>query len=538
MIGAGPNGLVAANLLADAGWSVLVLEEQPAPGGAVRSDSELADGFVHDTFSSFYPLGAASPILRDLRLEDHGLTWRHSPAVLANPIPDGRWAMLHRDPADTAAALDATNPGDGDAWLDLYQTWEQVSGPLIGSLLSPFPPVKHGTALALAAPRAGGMALLRLFAVSVRRLGEERFGGDAARLLLAGNALHADFSPEAAGSGMFGWLLAMLGQQVGFPVPEGGAGQLSQALVRRLESAGGLIECNTRVEEVVVRDGAAVAVRTSAGDEVPARRAIVADVVAPHLYGGLVSWDHLPKKLRQRMANFDWDQATVKVDWALSGPIPWKPASPTAAGTVHVADSVDELSIGAAQIAAGLIPSRPFLLTGQMTTADASRSPAGTESAWAYTHVPHEVHGDAGDGRLSGSWDASEAERFADRMQSRIDSYAPGFSDRILARRVLTPPELERRDANLVGGAVNGGTSAVHQQVVFRPVPGLGRAETPVRRLFLASASAHPGGGVHGAPGSNAARAALAHDRISRVFAVPSRLGQSQLARRRTEGRR
>ena len=528
MIGAGPNGLVAANLLADAGWSVLVLEEQPAPGGAVRSDSELADGFVHDTFSSFYPLGAASPILRDLRLEDHGLTWRHSPAVLANPMPDGQWAMLHRDPADTAAALDATTPGDGDAWLDLYQTWERVSGPLIGSLLSPFPPVKHGTALALAAPRAGGMALLRLFAVSVRRLGEERFSGDAARLLLAGNALHADFSPEAAGSGMFGWLLAMLGQQVGFPVPEGGAGQLSQALVRRLESAGGLIECNTRVEEIVVRDGAAVAVRTSAGDEIPARRAVLADVVAPHLYGGLVAWEHLPTKLRQRMTAFHWDQATAKVDWALSGPIPWQPAPPAAAGTVHVADSVDELSVGAAQIAAGLIPSRPFLLTGQMTTSDPSRSPAGTESAWAYTHVPHQVLGDAGEDGLTGSWDAGETERFADRMQSRIERFAPGFTDRIQARRILTPPELERRDANLVGGAVNGGTSAIHQQVVFRPVPGLGRAETPVRRLFLASASAHPGGGVHGGPGSNAARAALAHDRVSRVLAAPRALTRNR----------
>ena len=531
VIGAGPNGLVAANLLADAGWSVLVLEEQPTPGGAVHSDSELADGFVHDTFSSFYPLAAASPTLQGLRLEEHGLVWRHAPAVLGNPLPGGDWAMLHRDPADTAAALDAANPGDGEAWLDLYGTWEKVSGPLVRALLTPFPPVKHGAALALATPRAGGMALLRLFAVTVRRLGEERFRGDAGRLLLAGNALHADFSPESTGSGLFGWLLAMLGQQVGFPAPEGGAGQLAQALVRRLESAGGLIECNTRAEQIVVRDGAVVAVRTSAGDEIAARRAVIADVVAPHLYGGLVSWDDLPDRTRQRMAHFEWDQATVKVDWALSGPIPWDPAPPASPGTVHISDSVDELSLGHAQIAAGQIPERPFLLTGQMTTTDPSRSPAGTESVWAYTHVPHEVRGDAGGDGLTGSWDAGEAERFADRMESRIERFAPGFADRVLARRILSPPELERRDANLVGGAVNGGTSAVHQQLIFRPVPGLGRAETPVRRLFLASASAHPGGGVHGAPGSNAARAALAHDRVGRVLNVPA-LARRASARR------
>jgi phytoene dehydrogenase-like protein len=169
-----------------------------------------------------------------------------------------------------------------------------------------------------------------------------------------------------------------------------------------------------------------------------------------------------------------------------------------------------------------------------MSTADPTRSPAGTESAWAYTHVPREIRGDAGDDGLTGSWDEAEAERFADRMQARIERHAPGFGERVVARRVLAPPDLQARNSNLVGGSVNGGTAAIHQQLFFRPYPGTGRAETPVRGLYLASSSAHPGGGVHGGPGSNAARAALAHDRVSRLVALPAQLtsaGRRRLGR-------
>ena len=170
------------------------------------------------------------------------------------------------------------------------------------------------------------------------------------------------------------------------------------------------------------------------------------------------------------------------------------------------------------QVSAGAIPARPFMLAGQMTTSDPSRSPAGTESLWAYTHVPQVARRDAGDGGIRGVWDRDDCERFADRMQARIEALAPGFGSRIIARRVLGPRELEAHDANLVGGAINGGTAQLHQQLVFRPVPGWGRAETPIRGLYLGSASAHPGGGVHGAPGANAARAALAHARVRSVL--------------------
>jgi phytoene dehydrogenase-like protein len=513
VVGAGVNGLVAANLVAGAGWSVVVLEQQPTPGGAVRTDGEVADGFRHDTFSAFYPFAAASPVLASLDLERWGLRWRHAPAVLGNPLPDGSWALLTRDPDADAERFDRAHPGDGAAWLDLVREWERVGPALVGALLSPFPPLRHGLPLLARLAREPGLPTARALLSGVRALGEERFGGGSPRLLLAGNAGHADFSPEGAGSGIFGLIMTMLGQTVGFPAPEGGAGALTEALVRRLEAHGGEVRVGVEVSEVEVVGGRAVGVRTSSGERVPAGRAVLADVAAPRLYGGLVADRHLPARTRRGIERFTWDPATVKVDWALSGPVPWDPGPEVAPGCVHVCDSVDELTLTSAQVSAGHVPARPFLLAGQMTTTDPSRSPAGTEALWAYAHVPQQVRGDAGPDGLTGDWDGGDAERFADRMQARLERYAPGFGSRVLARRVLSPTELERRDANLVGGAVNGGTAQLQQSLVFRPVPGLGRAGTPVRGLFLASASAHPGGGVHGAPGANAARAALAADR-------------------------
>lgn len=516
VIGAGVNGLVGANLLADAGWSVLVLEQQPAVGGAVRSDGEVADGFVHDTFSAFYPFAAASPIVAGLGLESYGLVWRHAPAPVGNPLPDGSWALLHRDREATAAGFDRLAPGDGAAWLELVAQWDRLSPDLMGALLSPFPPVRHGLPLVAKLLGERDLDSLRLLLASVRRMTEERFAGEAPRVLLAGNALHADFSPDGAGSAAFGWIMSMLAQTVGFPVPEGGAGELAASLVRRLQARGGTVRTGVEVAAVRVADRTARGVRTADGEQVDAD-VVLADIAAPRLYGGLVGWDQLPERLRRAMRRFAWDPGTLKVDWALSGPVPWDPRPEVAPGTVHIADGLDDVALWYAELAAGLLPRNPFLLAGQMTTTDPTRSPPGTESMWAYTHVPHRVKADAGGEGLTGAWDEGDDERFADRVQARVERYAPGFGDRVVARRVLSPTELERRNANLVGGAVNAGSAQLHQELVFRPAAGLGRAGTPVRGLFLANASAHPGGGVHGAPGANAARAALAAARLGRV---------------------
>jgi phytoene dehydrogenase-like protein len=517
VIGAGPNGLVAANRLADAGWSVLVLESADHVGGAVRSADDVHPGFVHDTFSSFYPLAAASAAIRSFRLEEHGLVWRHAPAVLGHARVDGSWALLHRDRELTGRMFEDEHPGDGEAWLDLCRLWDRVGEQLTRALLTPFPPVRAGLGLLGRLPRAGGLDVVRTLLTPVADPTLWPFAGDGPRLLLAGNGGHSDIPLDAPGSGLMGLLLTMLGQTVGFPVPEGGAGRLAEALAQRLRANGGEIRCSVPAQRVVVEGGRAVAVEAADGSRTQARRAVIAGVVAPILYGSLLAEDDLPRRVRRGMKRFQWDPGTVKVDWALRERVPWAQAPAYAAGTVHVADDLADLTQALGQVSAGLVPASPFLLMGQMTTTDPSRSPQGTESLWAYTHVPRDTAGDAGDAGITGRWDHDDRERFADRIQARIEARAPGFTDRVLARRVLGPRELEARNANLVGGALNGGTSQLHQQLVFRPVPGAGRAETGIRGLYLGSASAHPGGGVHGAPGMNAARAALAHNRLRRI---------------------
>jgi phytoene dehydrogenase-like protein len=533
VIGAGPNGLVAANVLADAGWSVEVLETQQEPGGALRSDRGVHPDYISDLFSAFYPLAAASPVIAALDLGREGLRWSHAPRVLAHPLSDGRCAVLERDRDTTEAGLETFAAGDGEAWERLCGLWDRVDDALLGALFTPFPPLRAGARLAARLRGAGGLRLARTMLLPVRRLGEEEFRGEGGRLLLAGNALHADLAPEAAGSGGFGWLMSMLGQTYGFPVPVGGSGQLAVALVRRLEQRGGTVRCGQRAAEVVVRGGRAVGVRTAAGEGIPARKAVLADVSAPDLYTHLIDARHVPERVFDDLRRFQWDFATFKVDWVMDRPVPWTAKEATTAGTVHVSDGLDELTRFAALISMGQVPDRPFALMGQMTTADGTRSPAGTESAWAYTHVPHHVKGDAGPDRLTGVWDKREQEAMADRIEAQVERHAPGFRDRVRARRILAPPTLEAMDANLRSGAINGGTTSLHQQFVFRPIPGTGRPETPVPSLYLASASAHPGGGVHGAPGANAARAALRAHRTGRALST----AQRALARRDRSGK-
>ena len=276
VIGAGHNGLVAANRLAERGWHVLVLEAADVPGGAVRSGEITEPGFTSDLFSSFYPLAAASPAIRSLGLERFGLTWRRSPLALAHPQPDGRCAVISADLDETAASLERFAPGDGDAWRELYAYWRHAGEPFVDALLRPFPPLRGGARLARALGPRGLVRFARFATLPVRRLAEERFAGDGGGWLLAGNTLHTDITPESAGGGFFGWILCGLAQQRGFPVAEGGSGRLTDALVARLRAHGGRVECGARVTRVLVRGGRAVGVRTSDGQELSAGRAVLA----------------------------------------------------------------------------------------------------------------------------------------------------------------------------------------------------------------------------------------------------------------------
>jgi phytoene dehydrogenase-like protein len=466
VIGSGPNGLVAANTLADAGWDVLILEAQPDPGGTVRSGQITIPGFHHDLFSAFYPLGAASPAFARLHLEDHGLRWLRAPLTLAHPTPDGNCAVIAPDRERTAASLEAYGSGDGTGWHQLMDRWDVVGESVIRALLSPFPPLRAGMRLAARIGYKGLLELGRTGISPVRRLAEEQFRGEGGALLLAGNALHADLSPETAGSGLFGWMMCALAQTVGFPVPEGGAGSLTAALVSRFEGAGGQVRCGERVDQVVVRNGRSVGVRTADGEEVLARHAVLADVDAPQLYRDLLSETTLPNTLRTDLARFQWDAGTVKVDWALDGPVPWSAPDARMAGTVHLADSLDHLTRWAADLATHTVPIRPFMLFGQQSMTDTTRQPPGTETAWAYTHVPRQINHDAG-GAISGRWDADDEDAIIDRLENRVEEFAPGFRSSIRGRHVYTPPKFEMANANLNGGAINGGDVATAPAIDF-----------------------------------------------------------------------
>lgn len=518
IIGAGPNGLVAANALAEAGWDVVVVEANEQVGGAVRSAEVTAPGFVNDMFSAFYPLAAASPVIQDLDLHRYGLTWMKAPAVLAHALDDGRAVVLYEDPQETAAGLDEFAPGDGQAWLDMFAGWQQLREPLLDALFTPLPAMGPALRLFRSLGLQGGVDFARMAITPVRRLSQENFRGDGAGLLLAGNAMHSDLTPDAAGSGLFGWLLAMLGQDVGFPVPQGGAGRFAEALMLRAAGFGAQFVLGTTVTGIETRAGRAVSVRTADGRRIVARRAVLADVAAPALYRDLVGLENLPPSTAEDLAKFQWDNATVKLNWALDAPVPWRNPVVSAAGTVHLGADDHGLVDFAADLSTGRLPRSPFVLFGQMTTADPSRSPADTESAWAYAHLPHSL-----------ARDEQALHTFVERMHDAIERCAPGFSERIIASNVQTPADMQDADANLVDGAINGGTAALHQQLIFRPFPGLGRPETPVESLFLASASAHPGGGVHGACGWNAAQSALRNQ--GRLGEVRRRLTNSTWGR-------
>ncbi len=502
VVGAGHNGLVAANLLADAGWDVLVVEAAEQPGGAVRSAEITAPGYLSDLCSAFYPLGAASPVLAGLDLPGHGLRWTHAPDVVAHVLPDGRAAVLNLDPERTAASLEHFAAGDGQRWLDMYHAWRGVGDQLLATVLRPFPPVRAAARLLASRAPADLLRLARRAVVPVRSLCEQAFDGEGARMLLAGFALHTDLGPDNAGSGMFGWLMAMLSQQYGLPVPVGGAQQITDALLNRLSDRTVQVRCATPVDRVLVAGGRAMGVRTEAGQDIRARRAVLCDVPATDLYGRLVPAVALPARLLEDVRGFDWDDGVVKVDWALSAPVPWTNDAVRGAGTVHLDADMAGLARYHYDISTGRRPRRPFLLAGQMTTADASRSPAGTETLWAYTHVPQRD-----------DWNAEEIDDHVQRIEDVVARHAPGFGDLVVGRHVYGPQALQDENRSLHNGAIGGGTSAAHQQLFLRPVPGLGRADTPIDRLYLAGASAHPGGGVHGAPGANAARAALARNR-------------------------
>lgn len=497
IVGAGHHGLVAAALLADAGWDVVVLEANDKAGGAVAS--RTTQGWVQDEYSAFHPLAKASPVLTSLGLADHGLAWADATPVVTHvgSPEDVEGSVMHRDAERTAEALERDHPGDGDAWLRLHAGFERVREPLLDALLTQWPPTTSALRLV---GRTGVRELpdfARMALLPLTQFSRERFGGHRGPDLVAGNAMHADIPPTAPGSALFGWIMSMLAQSVGFPTPVGGAGELASALVRRAETAGAQLRLRTRVRRVVVRAGRAAGVELDGG-AIGVRRAVICDTSAPDLYGRLLGTDVVPAGLRARLDRFTWDLPTLKLNYRLSAPVPWTAAGARGAAVVHAGLSLPALTRWSADLETGVVPEEPFALLGQMTSADPSRSPAGTETLWLYTHLPLEAHGPEASGRLL---EASE---------TMLDRFAAGWRNAVLDRWAQSPADLAASDANLSEGAVGGGTSQLFQQAIWRPVTGLGGPRTFVDGLYLGSAAIHPGGGVHGGCGFLAARAALA----------------------------
>jgi phytoene dehydrogenase-like protein len=459
VVGAGPNGLAAAIVLAGFGKTVRVLEAESTIGGGTRSEALTLPGFIHDICSSVLPLAHASPFFRTLPLSDHGLTYDHPPIPLAHPLDDGSAAVLDRSVDLTASGLG----GDAAAYRRLMEPIVRHAELLTGQFLGPPRPSVHLVTLA-----RFGLPALR----SAAALAASRFRTAQARALFVGLGAHSMLSLRRPATASFGLVLAAAGHAFGWPFAHGGSQRVADALAAVLQARGGTIATDSRVGSMTqVSDG----------------RVVLFDLTPRQVLP--IASGHWPDGFSRQLQRFRYGPGVFKVDWALDGPIPWRAEACRRAGTVHVGGSFDEVVAAEDAVAAGRVAERPFVILAQPTVADPTRAPAGKHVGWAYCHVPN---GSTVDMRA--------------RIEAQVERFAPGFTSRIMARHVMTPADVERHNANNVGGDINGGISDL-RQLFIRPTARL--YATPNRQLYLCSASTPPGGGVHGMCGYFAARSAL-----------------------------
>lgn len=510
VIGSGPNGLTAAAILAQAGFKVLVLEADAEVGGAVRTAELTRPGFQHDRFSGFYPLALVGP-LGALPLEQFGLRWCHFDRPFAGATPDGQGVVVSRDPEQSAAGFGA----DGAGYESLWRSWQR-GGPAVLDLL--FNPLGSPRPL-WSARRLGRLTEILEFAqiaiADADRVASDHFRGDDARVWFIGSPLHSDLGPRDAGGGLYGLVMLGLGQQVGMPVPEGGARAIPASLTRLIEDLGGSVMVSEPVQRIVVRDGQAQAVVTPSG-EIAARRAVLATTEPGELFLRLVGEGLLPEAFVRKVRRYRWGTGVFKLDVALSGlPVFTAPAL-NGAGVLHLGRSTASLHAATDQAKGGSLPAAPPLIAGIHTLADPSRAPAGAHTLWLETHVPGSPRDDAADQLTGSDWSALR-EPFAERLIDELARFAPGIRELVLDYHAQSPDDLAAANRNLVGGDIAGGKFTIDQQLVFRPFPGWFRHTTPIRRLYMGGASTHPGGGVHGAAGANAARVLLQDLRLAGV---------------------
>jgi phytoene dehydrogenase-like protein len=459
VVGSGPNGLIGALTLARAGQRVLLIEGAPQFGGGLRSEASTLDGFTHDVCATALPLALASAAFRDLGLP---IEWAHPEVPAAHPL-DGQDAVLIR--RQVAATADGMGP-DARSWQATVGATARAGLDLVDSLLSP-----------LQWPRAPLPAMARYGALGLlpaKALATAAFRGERARAALAGMAAHSMLDLRAPATGGYGLLLAALAHLVGWPVVRGGSQRLADALVEEFRQLGGEAVSGSYVRSLA---------------DVPAAPIVLLDMTPRQVLA--VAGDRLPARYKRRLAAYRYGPGVFKLDWALSGPVPWRDPAVATAGTVHLGGTLPEIAASEADVARGRHPRRPYVLAVQPCVADPSRAPAGKHVLWAYCHVPN----------------GSDVDMTA-AIEDQVERFAPGFRDLVLARHARNTKDMEEHNPNLVGGDIGGGSAAL-SQFLRRPRYSPSPWRTPLDGVYLCSAATPPGAGVHGIGGYQAARAAL-----------------------------
>ncbi len=460
VVGSGPNGLAAAVTLQQAGLSVLLVEGKDTVGGGMRSAALTLPGFVHDVCSAIHPLAAGSPFFSRLPLEQFGLTYLTPDIAAAHPFDNGEAAALYRSVDETARSLGVDEQGYKQLMNPLVHDWPRLAAEVLAPLHFPRYPFR--------------MARFGLKALSSAQTTANRFGSEKTRGLWAGIAAHSVQPLTSMASSAAGLALMITGHTTGWPLPKGGAMAIANALAGYFVSLGGSIQTGFYVESL---------------SQLPEARAVLFDVTPRQLLE--IAGERFTTRYTKQLQRYRYGPGVFKIDWALDGPVPFTAPECRKAGTVHLGNTLEEITAAEQQVADGLHPEKPFVLLTQQSLFDQSRAPAGKHTAWAYCHVPN-----------GSRQDMTEA------IEQQVERFAPGFRKLILARHTMNTSMMEAYNPNYIGGDIGGGSMDI-RQLFTRPALRLSPYTTPAKGLYICSSSTPPGGGVHGMCGYHAAKKAL-----------------------------